>query len=344
MKVCLSAPNSLMYPQGGHLWVFLNWALGLRSCGCDVTLLDIAPTLPTDDLVTKYNVLRDRLSPFDLGGNIAVMSMFGDDLDCIPSVGEAESFDLLLDFRYNLPSPLLLRFRRTALINIDPGSYEMALSRGTYPPPQHHVLFSIGERAEARFNYTPPCVYLNEWPATPGRPDNPWTTVAHWWESNKRDGFAPYMSIPCRVPARFELALNLKHLSEQRRIEEFGFIVHDPHKIVATPTDYRAFIQNSAGEFSCAAPHYVKFQTAWISDRTLCYLASGRPCVVQHTGPSCFLPNDKGLHRFHDLDSAISAMNCVLSNYAVEAKAARSIAEEFFDATKVCSNFLTRAL
>jgi hypothetical protein len=317
--------------------VFINWTLGLRSCGCDVTWLDVAPTLPPNDLAARYGVLRDRLDPFGLGENIAIMP--GDELD-------AESFDLLLDFRYDLPAPLLQRFRRTALINIDPGPYEMALNNGAYPQPKHHVLFSIGQRAEPRFNYTPPCVYIKEWPPTPGRPDAPWTTVAHWWAdaSNKRDGFAPYMSIPSRVPARFELALNLNHPPEQRRIEEFGFIVHDPHKIVSTPADYRTFIQGSAGEFSCAAPLYVKLQTAWISDRTLCYLASGRPCVVQHTGASRFLPNDKGLHRFHDLDSAVSAMECVLANYDAEAKAARAIAEEFFDATKVCGNLLARAL
>jgi hypothetical protein len=335
-----------MYPQGGHLWVFINWALGVRSCGCDVTWLDVAPpSLSNADLTARYDVLRDRLSPFDLGDHIAIESASGEELDCVPSMdGSGQTFDLLLDFRYNLPPLLLQRFRRTALINIDPSSYEMALNNGVYPQPRHHVLFSIGERAEPRFNYTPPCVYLKEWPATLGRPDNPWTTVAHWWENNKCASFAPYMSIPSRVPARFELALNLDHLPEQRRIEQFGFIVHDPHDLVSTPMDYRAFIQNSAGEFSCAAPLYVELQTAWISDRTLCYLASRRPCVVQYTGPSRFLPNDRGLHRFHDFDSAVSAMECVLANYDAEAKAARLIAEEFFDATKVCTNLLARAM
>jgi hypothetical protein len=338
MKVCLSAPNTLIYPQGGHLWVFINWALGLRSCGCDVTWLDVAPTLPPGDLSARYSLLRDRISSFGLGDNIAIVSAVGD------APLDADSFDLLLDFRYDLPAPLLHRFRRTALVNIDPGTYEMALHNGTYPQPQHHVLFSIGEHTQPRFNYTPPCVYLNEWPVTPGRSDNPWTTVAHWWRNNKRAGFAPYMTIPSRVTAQFELALNLSHPLEQKRIEEFGFNVHDPHKIVSTPTEYRAFIQNSAGEFSCAAPLYVDLQTAWISDRTLCYLASGRPCVVQYTGASRFLPNGKGLHRFHDLDNAVSAMECVLANYDTEAGAARAIAEEFFDATKVCGNLLARAL
>src|SRR5262249_10586837 len=124
-----------------------------------------------------------------------------------------------------------------------------------------------------------------------------------------------------------------------------GFKVHNAHEIAASPFDYRSFIQNSAGEFSCAKPSYVKRQAAWISDRTVCYLASGRPCVVQNTGPGSLLPADcSGLHRFSDLGSATAAINHVIENYESEARAARSLAEEFFDAHKVCRSLLTRAL
>ena len=81
LKVCLSATNTLMYPQGGHLWVFINWALGLRSCGCEVTWLDVVPTtLQLDQLVAKYEHLRKTLHPFGLDANLVVDFLSSEDL------------------------------------------------------------------------------------------------------------------------------------------------------------------------------------------------------------------------------------------------------------------------
>src|ERR1700756_1598907 len=38
--ICLAA-NTLRFPgAGGHFWVFLNWALGLRALGCRVVWLE----------------------------------------------------------------------------------------------------------------------------------------------------------------------------------------------------------------------------------------------------------------------------------------------------------------
>jgi hypothetical protein len=237
------------------------------------------------------------------------------------------------------------------LINIDPGLYEEALAKGAYPEPTHDLLFSIsecaGKNGARNWIYTPPCVYLDEWPFIQGSSGASWTTVGHWWSDSydsKREGFSPFMSIPSKVHARFELALNIEAENEQKRIESYGFTVHDPHKIVSTTSDYRTFIQKSAGEFSCAKPSYVRRQTAWVSDRTLCYLATGRPCVVQDTGASRVLPNNKGLHRFSDLNGAVKSLETVLANYDGESRAARSLAEELFDAHKVCGAVLARAL
>jgi hypothetical protein len=89
LKVCLSTAGTLMYPQGGHLWVFINWALGLRSCGCEVTWLDVAPTtLQIDELVAKYQDLRKTLHPFGLDANLIVDFSSSEDLtDRLHEVG-----------------------------------------------------------------------------------------------------------------------------------------------------------------------------------------------------------------------------------------------------------------
>jgi hypothetical protein len=91
-------------------------------------------------------------------------------------------------------------------------------------------------------------------------------------------------------------------------------------------------------------PSCVRFQNAWISDRTLCYLASGRPALVEDTGPSAFLPNDEGLLRFRDLDEAVAAVERVEADYARQCQAARALAETHFDARKVLASLIDRAL
>jgi hypothetical protein len=360
LKLCLSTANTLTYPQGGHLWVFINWALGFKSCGCEVAWLDCVPTtLQETEIAANYQNLREALGPFGLDDTLAVDFLSRE--DCterllktgIPTLEHYVPFDILVDLRYDLPERLLEYASRTALINIDPGLYELALNGGAFPEPKHDTLFSIGERHgqvnNKNFLHTRPCVFLDEWPFVSSPSDSPWTTVAHWWspdyyEDSKRESFRDFMTIPLQVEARFELALNLEHEAEQKRIESYGFKVSEAHKMVHSPLDFRSFIQSSAGEFSCAKPSYVRNRTAWVSDRTVCYLASGKPCVVQNTGESHYLPSNRGMHRFCDLSGAVEAIRAVTANYDSETRAARSLAEEFFDAHKVCSSLLSHAL
>jgi hypothetical protein len=83
---------------------------------------------------------------------------------------------------------------------------------------------------------------------------------------------------------------------------------------------------------------------AWISDRTLCYLASGKPAVVQHTGPSRFLPDADGLFRFRSLDEAAQALAAVEADYERHCRSARALAEQCFDGPRVVGRVLERAL
>jgi hypothetical protein len=374
VRVCLSAAETLRYPKGGHLWVFLNWALGFRSLGCDVTWLDVAaPEMPIAELGQRLDYLRAMLSPFGIS-DIAVDFRSDEDRTSalhaagLPTIEQFGPFDLLFDMRYDLPQRLLRHARRSALLDIDPGQLHIAFQHGTYPPPPHDLLFTIGEKvasgafspaAARRWIYTPPCVFLPEWPVTPTPADAPWTTVAHWWSEtwmpdletgamfcdDKRDSFQAFMDVPANVPARFEFALTIgDHPQEYARIESYGFKILDPDAVVSTPMQYRAFIQGSAGEFSAAKPSYVRYQTAWISDRTICYLASGKPCVVEDTGPSDVLPSGKGLHRVRDGEAAIAAFRTILERYDEEAREAHDIARSIFDATAICRKVMARAM
>ena len=130
----------------------------------------------------------------------------------------------------------------------------------------------------------------------------------------------------------------------EQTLERRGWRIEHAHAVASTPADYQRFIQRSKGEFSCAKPSCVRLQTAWLSDRTLCYLASGKPAIVQHTGPSRFLPDACGIFRFRDLPEAARYLDIVAADYDRQCRQARSLAEEFFDARKVAARLLERAL
>jgi hypothetical protein len=144
-----------------------------------------------------------------------------------------------------------------------------------------------------------------------------------------------------------ELALVLRterDMEERKNLQNAGWRIRQACEVASTPEMYQAYIQRSRGEFSCAKPSYIKLQTSWISDRTLCYLASGKPVVVQHTGPSSFLPNGEGMFRFSTLQEAADALEVINADYRRHSQAARQVAETYFDSKQVVTNILTHAL
>ena len=140
-----------------------------------------------------------------------------------------------------------------------------------------------------------------------------------------------------------ELALYLEgrlDAADRDLLERNGWRVRHALEVARTPGKYQAYIQASRGEFSCVKPSCIEFQNAWVSDRTLCYLASGKPAVVQHTGPSSFLPSGEGMFRFSTVEEAAEALATIDADYERHCRAAREIAEAFFDARLVLSDVL----
>jgi hypothetical protein len=402
VTVCLSTNQTLNYPQGGgHLWVFLNWALGLRALGCEVIWLETVSNKETVSALKsrrKYNGLRlerdglverssdlmyevqanvatlkRRLERYGLAENLALHSWSGETLSdevtkgCLDLEAAAEA-DLLLNLRYNLPGEVVGRFRRSALLDIDPGLLQVWISQGLVSVPQHDLYFTIGETVGQpgaqfpdvglKWHYTPPPVFLPEWPPVHADALAPYTTVSHWWamewveiqgeyrDNNKRAAFLAYSDLPSRTSTRLELALGLAPSDEEesRLLEERGWKIRHAWTVSSEPELYRAYVQQSRGEFSVVKPSCVWLSNAWISDRTLCYLASAKPAVIQHTGPSRFLPDSEGLLRFRTLEEAARALSAVEADYERHCRLARKLAEEHFDAQKVVGRVLERAL
>ena len=374
MQICLSTSNTLRYPQGGVLWVFLNWAFGLRSLGHEVIWFDVNDPKSTDgDTRQQIQTLKSRLKPYGFDQSIAIATRDGQALPaevaggCVAVEKVLES-DLLIDFRYDLTADFVRRFKQSVYMDIDPGILQINIAKGYLRAPIHDVCFTIGETVGRpgsafpdvgrRWLYTPPCVSLEQWPVHPAGANSPFTTVSHWYmdewiveadgsyyKNDKRSGFLPFLDLPRKVRQPLELAIFLAgEEAEYKMLREKGWRVRESHEATPTAEAFRGYVQNSAGEFGCAKPAYVRYRTAWLSNRTLCYLASGKPCVVQNTGPSKILPNAEGMFRFDTPDEAAKAFEEIASDYDKQSHLARKLAEEFFDAKKVAEGLLLRAM
>jgi hypothetical protein len=368
--VCLGTSNSLRYPQGGHLWVFLNWAAGFRAHGCRILWLDvIEPTDTGESLQHKIAKLKSRITPHGLADSIVLVQPDGTPLehrtDCL-DLEEAISADLLFDLRYDFPESLVKRLPRTALLDIDPGILQVAMKRKDLTPARHDIYFTIGETVGQPGSripslgidwvHVPPCVSTELWPATPIPSDGAFTTVSHWYtgdwmvdddgsfyENDKRSAYLPFLELPKRVRAPLELAIHLAGDPVEREVlESHGWHVKEAHDVAGSPADFQRYIQSSRGEFSCVKPAYVKMLTSWISDRTLCYLASGRPAIIQDTGPTRYCSGHEGVLRFRDLEGAIECFEAIESDYSAHSAAARALAEQHFSASKAAAAVLDR--
>jgi hypothetical protein len=371
--VCISA-NTIEYPEGGgHLWVYLNWALGMQEAGARVIWLErVKSRAPEEKILVNAKLLSERLVKFGLSGSVVLFREEDNKEKPLPGYAgleEATRADLLLNFEYGLTAWAVKRFKKTALVDIDPGMMQMWVSRGEVELTPHDFYFTIGEnigREESRvpdlglkWRYTPPVVCLKQWPVAAAKEGAAFTTISHWnaqefmadldgvWYTNtKREGYLPYLDLPTLTRQRLELAicLGVDEQEERANLIEKGWQVRDSAEVSSSPELYRQYIQQSRGEFGCAKPSYVKFAGAWISDRTICYLASGKPTVVQNTGPSRFLPDRMGILRFNNPAEAAECLELAGGDYDVQSRAARKLAEEYFDAGKCARKVLERTL
>jgi hypothetical protein len=376
IKVAICAATLDHPKSGGHQWVYLNWALGLQALGCEVIWLEgVTPGLSPQKLDEHIEILKSHLDRYGLAKAVALYSKSWDREPTpqfsVPGLLDLEAAldaDLLLDLAYGIPPRLLSRFKQSALVDIDPGLTQIWVETGLFSIAPHDIYFTIGETVGQptalfpdcglRWHYTPPPIFLPEWQVAKANRDAPFSTVTGWWDDGwiefgaerfsnvKRDGFLPFLSLPKYISQPLELSIPelTGVLEEKLTLVAQGWRIKDSFVTSSTPWEYQGYIQKSLGEFSCARPAYVRLQNAWVSDRTLCYLGSGKPAIVQHTGPSRFLPDHAGLFRFQDVEGAVSCLQAAVADYNRHCRLARAFAEEYFDAKKVVKRVLEQAL
>ena len=363
---------------GGHMWVYLQYIESLQRLGCEVYWMeDLDSETESKKDANSVGRLAGKLDGFGLAEKLIIYRRV-EQLRAGPpeieflSMTEAQAAkifakaELFLNFSYALGRELLSCFRRTALIDIDPALLQFWISTGQLTVHPHDLSFTPGETVGTIKSLIPDCglpwrrirppICLEWWPYAEVPCSDAFSTVSNWagydwllengmlWENTKRVAFLAFKDLPRHTPQPLELALWILDEQERRLMEEHGWRIQNSGEVAGTPELYQRYIQRSRGEFSCAKPSCMKWQNAWISDRTLCYLASGRPAVVQDTGPSDILPNGLGMFRFSTIEQAVHALAAINEDYFRHRRAARELAESYFDGRRILSALLNQAL
>src|SRR5213080_1306581 len=172
--------------------------------------------------------------------------------------------------------------------------------------------------------------------STSGLKDITWRGRKYLWSKSRE--FLRFAAAPKRAGEAFELATTIQDLCAREKFERNGWRLVSPLQMSIDYWHYRDYIQQSKGEFTAAKDQYVRLNTGWFSDRSACYLASGRPVITQQTGFTDHYGNDGGVIAFDSLGEIVEAVKMINTNYAKHSRAARDLAREVFEAEKVLAS------
>jgi hypothetical protein len=260
---------------------------------------------------------------------------------------------------------------RRVYVQTDPVHSELMLARDDEHTrvafAAHDVIVTYGENYGAddcgvplngtEYRPTRQPIDLDLWPMayTPDAPS--FTTIANYrtdgydvqfggdtYRWSKHHEWERFLDLPRRTGQRFELSLSNAEPADRALLESHGWTISSPAEMSLDVFGaYPGFIRGSRGEFSVAKDQNVRLRSGWFSERDACYLASGKPVVAQDTGFGCALPTGEGLFAVRDVDEAAAAIEAINSDYGRHCRAARAIAEEYFDAPAVAARMLEQA-
>jgi hypothetical protein len=357
---------------GGHTWVFLQYLLGFRELGWNALLVDrLEPDMCFDargepcslEQSVNFEYLQEVVTRFGLEDSYALLFDGGN--ECLGMTRErlretASRSALLLNVNgFVDDEDVLGRAQKTAFLDIDPGFGQMWRELGLHDPFVGHDFYvTIGENigqpdceiptGGIDWVTTPQPVVLDEWPYQ--QPNGgAFTSVVSWRGPaapvvyrDKTYGlrvheFRKFASLPSLSSADFEVALDI-HPADQADadlLRSNGWSLVDPLVVASDPWSYKSYVQQSRAEVMIAKNMYVESRSGWFSDRSICYLASGKPVLAQDTGFTHRYGTGEGIVAFSDLDDAAAGADLIAADYPRHSRAAREIAEEHFDSKKV---------
>lgn len=364
--------------RGGLLWFHLQFLVGLRRLGHDVVLIDrLEPGMCRDERgrpasfagCVERRAFLDVVQRAGLGESYSLVHDHGAAVVGLPpeQVRERARGALLLDVMGYCDDPSILESAaRRVFLDIDPGFPQMWRELGLHDAFAGHDRFatlalSIGRpgcgvpTCGLDWITLPQPIVLDRWPSTPLPVDGPFTSIGAWRGPNgpvdfggRRYGlrcheFRRFLGIPGRFPGeRFAqaMAIDPGDARDVAALGEAGWTLLDPVAEAGDPDRFQAFVRGSRAEFVVPKEMYVAAATGLLSDRSGCYLASGRPVLTRDTGLADHYPVGRGLIAFSTPDEAVAGVEAVLSDPRGHARAAREVAAAFLDSEVVLPRFL----
>ena len=350
--------------QGGATWAVLQFLLGFRALGCDVYFVEPVPS----DAGDAY--LAAVMNRFGLGDRWAVVAPDGGvrGLDRAGLDAVAARADALVNVSGMLTDAAVLdRVPVRTYLDLDPAFIQLWHDQGIdmrFDAHTHFVTISDAVGAGGMIPdggrdwiATLPPVVLDEWPIASCVERLALTSVGHWrgYGSVEHNGvrlgqrahsLRPLFELPQRLPLPVEVAyaIHPAETADVAALVKHGWALLDPDELAGDPDRYRSFVQGSFAELSIAKSGYVLSDSGWFSDRSACYLASGRPVIAQATGFDRRLPSGDGLWSFATVDDAVAAADALVAGYEHHRDAARQIAVDHLDSNRVLARLLDRLL
>lgn len=364
--------------HGGHTWVFLQYLLGFRRLGWEVLLLDrldaamcadaSGRSCGVDESVNLEQFLQ-TMNRYGLNDSFCLVCDGGScqiglsKEQALERVREAPLFINVMGFLKD--EEFLSCARRRVFLDIDPGFGQMWRELGLDDPFAGHDDFvTIGENIGRPGCGIPTCglrwinvrqpIVLEHWRPVYDPGEGAFTGVASWRGAygpveyrRKTYGlrvheFRKFAPLPrlSRRPFRLALDIHPSETNDLALLAENDWSLVDPKEAAGDTQAYQEFIRASAAEFMVAKNMYVQSHSGWFSDRSICYLASGKPVLAQDTGLEELFPTGEGLLTFGDLEEALAGVEEISNNYSRHARVARALAEEYFDSDKVLRGLL----
>jgi len=361
--------------QGGATWAVLQYVLGLRELGHRVCLIEpikpgsIKPPGAVLDESINARYFRAVISEFGLRDAAALLltgsrTTVGRQYERLLDV--TRQADLLINISGMLTDEnLLSRIPIRAYLDLDPAFNQLWHAQGIDMRFAGHTHFvTIGQAIGESGCPVPTCgltwigtlqpIVLSHWPVAEGITHNGLTMIANWrgYGSVEHEGvhygqkvhsLRPFFDLPSRTAEKFLPALGIhpEEVADIAELDHFGWQRLDPAQVAGSPQDYQKFIQGSKAEFGIAKSGYVLSRCGWFSDRSVCYLVSGRPVIAQDTGFQPYVPVGAGLFAFQSAEDVLVAIDTMNSDYQKHHRAARDLTEEYFDSNKILPRLLS---
>jgi hypothetical protein len=364
----------------GATWAVLQYVWGFAALGYEVhiveelpapvraeTVSDVADSLASSQQADWFRRVTAAPLPVASATLVDTLSAETVGLDRDALLRVLRGADLFVNLAGVVRSSMLLEPpARRVYVDLDPLFTQVWALQGFHAGiDAHDVCFTVGLNVGRDGCAVPtlgrewlptlPPVDLSRWPERPRQRGLPWTTVGHWRSygpvthdrvtyGQKAHSFRSIQNLPELTGARLAPAVEIHHGDDQDRekLEVAGWELSDPG-LLRSLGDYERFIERSAGEIAVAKHGYVAASTGWFSDRSACYLASGRPVVALDTGLGGHFELGEGLLVGEDADELADAIDRVSADPERHGRAARRLAERHLSADKVCADLAARA-